>query len=117
MPSDAWSLPPSGPTTDAAGARSALTDRRRDADGTGAASTAAGAGGASNLQIAHKLHLAEGTVKNHISLIMDKLGASNRTQAATIARQRRLIREFRKHRWHRCGQMAQMRTDGADRLR
>jgi DNA-binding NarL/FixJ family response regulator len=49
------------------------------------------AAGASNLQIAHRLHLAEGTVKNHISLIMDKLGASNRTQAATIARQRRLI--------------------------
>jgi DNA-binding NarL/FixJ family response regulator len=47
--------------------------------------------GASNLQIARKLHLAEGTVKNHISLIMDKLGASNRTQAVTIARQRRLI--------------------------
>jgi DNA-binding NarL/FixJ family response regulator len=47
--------------------------------------------GASNLQIARRLHLAEGTVKNHISLIMDKLGASNRTQAVTIARQRRLI--------------------------
>jgi DNA-binding NarL/FixJ family response regulator len=47
--------------------------------------------GASNLQIARKLHLAEGTVKNHISLIMDKLSASNRTQAVTIARQRKLI--------------------------
>ncbi len=47
--------------------------------------------GASNLQIAQRLHLAEGTVKNHISLIMDKLGASNRTQAATLARQRGLI--------------------------
>src|SRR5205823_3673512 len=49
------------------------------------------AGGASNLQIARQLFLAEGTVKNHISLIMNKLGAQNRTQAATIARQRGLI--------------------------
>lgn len=47
--------------------------------------------GASNLQIARRLHLAEGTVKNHISLIMDKLGAGNRTQAVSIARQRGLI--------------------------
>jgi DNA-binding NarL/FixJ family response regulator len=47
--------------------------------------------GASNLQIAHRLYLAEGTVKNHISVIMDKLGASNRTQAVAMARQRGLI--------------------------
>jgi DNA-binding NarL/FixJ family response regulator len=47
--------------------------------------------GASNLQIARRLHLAEGTVKNHISQIMDKLGAGNRTQAVTMARQRGLI--------------------------
>jgi DNA-binding NarL/FixJ family response regulator len=47
--------------------------------------------GASNLQIARRLYLAEGTVKNHISVIMDKLEASNRTQAVAIARQRGLI--------------------------
>jgi DNA-binding NarL/FixJ family response regulator len=46
------------------------------------------AAGASNLRIAQQLHLAEGTVKNHISVIMDKLGASNRTQAVALARRR-----------------------------
>ncbi|HWE64062.1 MAG TPA: LuxR C-terminal-related transcriptional regulator [Chloroflexota bacterium] len=49
------------------------------------------AAGASNQRIAHQLHLAEGTVKNHISVIMDKLGASNRTQAVTLARRRGLL--------------------------
>ncbi len=78
IPSDAWSpsSPPSGGET--------LTERERQV-------LQLVAEGASNLQIARRLHLAEGTVKNHISLIMDKLNAGNRTQAVTIARQRRLI--------------------------
>ena len=48
--------------------------------------------GASNAQIARRLALAEGTVKNHISTIMDKLDASNRTQAVALARARGLLR-------------------------
>jgi len=47
--------------------------------------------GASNAQIARRLALAEGTVKNHISTIMDKLAASNRTQAVALARARGLL--------------------------
>ena len=47
--------------------------------------------GASNAQIARRLSLAEGTVKNHISTIMDKLAAGNRTQAVALARARGLL--------------------------
>lgn len=41
--------------------------------------------GMSNKQIAAKLLLTEGTVKGYVSQILDKLGASDRTQAALIA--------------------------------
>lgn len=44
--------------------------------------------GVPNKEIADKLHLAEGTVKNHVSNILDKLQVQNRTQAANLARQR-----------------------------
>lgn len=47
--------------------------------------------GASNRQIAEKLVLAEGTVKNHVSNILSKLHTENRTQAAHLARQRNLL--------------------------
>jgi DNA-binding NarL/FixJ family response regulator len=47
--------------------------------------------GIPNKIIADKLHLAEGTVKNHVSNILDKLQAQNRTEAADIARRRGLI--------------------------
>lgn len=47
--------------------------------------------GASNRDIAEKLVLAEGTVKNHVSNILIKLHAANRTQAANLARERGLI--------------------------
>ncbi|MBT3389057.1 MAG: response regulator transcription factor [Chloroflexi bacterium] len=43
--------------------------------------------GLSNKQIAAKLYLAEGTVKNYISNIFNKLGVSDRTQAALRARE------------------------------
>jgi DNA-binding NarL/FixJ family response regulator len=43
--------------------------------------------GLSNKQIASRLHLAEGTVKNYISNIFNKLGVSDRTQAALRARE------------------------------
>ena len=49
------------------------------------------AAGASNRDIADKLVLAEGTVKNHVSNILSKLHAENRTQAANMARERKII--------------------------
>lgn len=47
--------------------------------------------GIPNKEIADKLHIAEGTVKNHVSNILGKLQAQNRTEAADIARRRGLI--------------------------
>jgi two-component system, NarL family, response regulator DegU len=49
------------------------------------------AAGASNREIADKLVLAEGTVKNHVSNILSKLHAENRTHAAKLARERKII--------------------------
>jgi two-component system nitrate/nitrite response regulator NarL len=43
--------------------------------------------GASNIEIAQKLYLAENTVKHHIHSILEKLGVQNRRQAGEIARQ------------------------------
>jgi DNA-binding NarL/FixJ family response regulator len=47
--------------------------------------------GASNREIADALRIAEKTVKIHVSHILDKLGASDRTQAAVTAIQRGII--------------------------
>jgi DNA-binding NarL/FixJ family response regulator len=47
--------------------------------------------GIPNEEIAYKLHIAEGAVKNHVSNILGKLQAQNRTEAADIARRRGLI--------------------------
>jgi DNA-binding NarL/FixJ family response regulator len=47
--------------------------------------------GHANREIAEQLVLAEGTVKNHVSNILAKLQAENRTQAADIARRYGLI--------------------------
>jgi two-component system response regulator DesR len=44
--------------------------------------------GASNADIARRLHLAEGTVRNYLSTAMAKLNARNRSEAAVIARER-----------------------------
>ncbi len=41
--------------------------------------------GFTNADIAARLHLSEGTVRNHVSAILAKLGVSDRTQAAVIA--------------------------------
>ena len=47
--------------------------------------------GIPNKEIADKLHIAEGTVKNHVSNILGKLQVQNRTQAADFARRRGLV--------------------------
>lgn len=47
--------------------------------------------GASNKEIAAQLYIAEGTVKNHITNILGKLGVRDRTQAALKARELNLI--------------------------
>jgi two-component system response regulator DesR len=44
--------------------------------------------GASNADIAARLNLAEGTVRNYLSTAMAKLGARNRSEAANTARDR-----------------------------
>jgi DNA-binding NarL/FixJ family response regulator len=49
--------------------------------------------GLSNKEIAVHLFLAEGTVKNHVSTILQKIGARDRTQAALIARDLGLLDE------------------------
>jgi DNA-binding NarL/FixJ family response regulator len=49
------------------------------------------ADGLSNKEIASQLTLAEGTVKNPVSSILEKLHAANRTQAARVAREQGLI--------------------------
>jgi DNA-binding NarL/FixJ family response regulator len=45
--------------------------------------------GMSNRQIANALFLAEGTVKNYVSRIMDKLHANTRTELAVMSRKQR----------------------------
>ena len=41
--------------------------------------------GFNNADIAAQLHLSEGTVRNHVSAIFDKLDVADRTQAAVLA--------------------------------
>ncbi len=48
-------------------------------------------GGYSNKEIARALELAEGTVKNHVSVILSKLGTRDRTRAVLKAIEWRLI--------------------------
>jgi two-component system response regulator DesR len=58
-----------------------LTDRERDV-------LAAATRGASIADIAASLYLSEGTVRNYLSVAMQKLGARNRIEAAHIAEQK-----------------------------
>lgn len=50
------------------------------------------AAGLSNKHIARQLNVAERTVKDHWSIILERLGASNRTQAVNLAHGRGLLR-------------------------
>lgn len=50
------------------------------------------AAGKNNREIAQELQLAEGTVKNHVSNIYEKLGLSDRAQAVRFALEHKLIR-------------------------
>ena len=47
--------------------------------------------GQSNKEIASNLNISMTTVRSHVSNILMKLGVSNRTQAALIAQERRLL--------------------------
>ena len=49
------------------------------------------AGGLANKEIGESLNISEFTVKNHVRSILEKLGAADRTQAATMAIQRGII--------------------------
>jgi two-component system, NarL family, response regulator DesR len=48
----------------------------------------AGAGGAPIAEIATRLHLSEGTVRNYLSAAIGKTGARNRVEAWSVARER-----------------------------
>lgn len=61
-----------------------LTEREREVLGLLA-------DGASNREIAERLFLAEGTVKNHVSNMLGKLHAANRTHAVALAREQGLL--------------------------
>ena len=44
--------------------------------------------GASNQEIAYRLFLSNGTIRNYMSAILTKLDAENRTEAARIAQEK-----------------------------
>ena len=65
--------------TEAWGETDPLTDRERQV-------LRLAADGMSTDEVAKKLHLSSGTVRNYLSEAIDKLGGGNRIEAARIAR-------------------------------
>ena len=53
------------------------------------------AAGDSNIEIASRLHIGEGTVKTHVAAVLRKLGVRDRTQAAVAAYEMGLVRPGR----------------------
>ena len=47
--------------------------------------------GATNREIAQELSISEGTVKNHVSNILSRLGLRDRIQAALFAHEHKLV--------------------------
>ena len=74
-----------GPDTDAGALTRRLTGRELDV-------LALLGEGLSNAEIADRLYLGTGTVKDHISAILAKLGAANRVQAAVLAHRAGIVR-------------------------
>jgi two-component system, NarL family, response regulator DesR len=58
-----------------------LTSREREV-------LAAAADGSANHEVAERLHLSEGTVRNYLSAAIQKTGARNRAEAVRIAREK-----------------------------
>jgi two-component system response regulator DesR len=58
-----------------------LTGREQDV-------LAAAADGAVNAEIARRLHLSEGTVRNYLSMAIQKTGARNRAEAVRVAKEK-----------------------------
>ncbi|GLV59976.1 DNA-binding response regulator [Dictyobacter sp. S3.2.2.5] len=79
MPSE-----PAAPTSIGGGDMEQLTEREREI-------LTLLARGASNREISETLYIAGGTVKNHLSNILGKLGVRDRTQAALKARELGLL--------------------------
>ncbi|MFE2724519.1 response regulator [Kitasatospora sp. NPDC059327] len=74
-----------GPDAEAASLARTLTSRELDV-------LALLGEGLSNAEIADRLFLGTGTVKDHISAILGKLGVANRVQAAVVAHRAGLVR-------------------------
>jgi len=83
-PHQASSISSSTPFIDTTAYTEQLTEREREI-------LALVTQGASNRQIAENLYLTEGTVKNHMSSILSKLGVRDRTQAALKAKEMGLV--------------------------